>query len=340
MPIISRGTSANLLPAQHHHLRTCSAAVKKARAFEIQKTVKKLKTATEEERATLESQLQALKGSNHGQVAAIAIKSKLVKARLLPRARTGDGGDSDEQYPLMEHIDELEAALKAGEGSSAVNMEEEKAKAKLLSNKMVSEEVSSTVNVISALLRGEEPTKQIKAGDKAELRDRVEVDHVSKKKAGVKRQRKAALKSNQEAESAGEGDTDLGSSDDDYEESEEQKANLVTAIQSSLTAQPSKRKNGIDEQSRPRPSKQLRREIQDSESEDDNSNGETNAAERLLPALSTGFVGGRGFNLGRASEDEWSDGDAELESIDEDADGNASRKEARKNRMGQRARRA
>jgi hypothetical protein len=59
-----------------------------------------------------------------------------------------------------------------------------------------------------------------------------------------------------------------------------------------------------------------------------------------LPALSTGFVAGKGLRLGRASDDEWSDGDADLDSIDEDADEGGKKKDARKNRMGQRARRA
>lgn len=337
---------ANMLFSQHHHLRTCSAAVKKARAFEVQKTVKKLKGATDEERGGLESLLQALKGSNHAQIAAIAIKSKFVKARLLPRATMTDGEDVHQQYPLMAHIDELEAYLKSGEGSSSVNVDAEKARAKLLSNKVVSEEVSKMVKVTSALLRGEEPTKQDKAGDKTERRDRRETVSVNEKTTRAKRQRETDLSSDQEGASAStsEAETVLDAVSDNDDEGSilrttgGQEAKPVSVGKLSLSADFSKRKSDTDERDGQRPSKQLRKDTQSHDG--DESDGEEESAEGLLPALSTGFVGGRGFNLGRNSEDEWSDGDADLESIDEDVEGDANRKEARKNRMGQRARRA
>lgn len=270
------------------------------------------------------------------------MKSKLVKAGLLPKAKIGVEDNLEEKYPLSSHIQELDAVLATTELTSEKGIDDEKAQAKLLSNKVVSEEVSNIVKVISALLRGEEPAKQAKT-ERSKQDPALESNEKQVKKKQVEhvKSKEKTLLTREMGEMSAE-EVDSGQ---DFFSGDEEDIPPRVVFENKASKAPPTSKNGkrlkdSDEQNdNARPAKQRRTATQDGSSDEDISSDEGEAG-HALPALSTGFVGGKGFNLGRDSEDEWSDGDAELDSIDEDADGTGNHKEARKNRMGQRARRA
>ena len=311
--------------------------------FEVQRVVKKLKAAVgEEEQTGLETQLEALKEISHGVVAALAIRSKLAKAKLLPKSL--EKADSAAQYPLMTMVQELQD-LVAGGGETVSHPGAEKATAKLLSNKAVSEEVSKAVKDLRTLF--EERLSTRREGEaKSAGRSAGKEDH------NVGRQEAKNDDDGREGDRLGRRDAEVTT-----EAGGSSNAERVHNAQSRHTSTANgKRGADQDRSGEGRPRKQVRIESEDesgtSKGEDSNEGESTGDSEQdggehggdsdadlsRLPALSTGFVAGRGLRLGRASDEEWSDGDAD--SIDEGADVAGTAKESKKNRMGQRARRA
>lgn len=273
----------------------------------------------------------------------------MTKVKLLPKVEYDNDFAIEEEYPLAQCIEELNSAIgdtQGGESNSSGAGE--KAKAKLSSHKLVSGEVSKVVKELSDLLQ----EKEISIGE-------GESNSRSKKKAIATTNGSAQ----NEVESQGESvvtDTDQleqginivkGSKSQTIDSKEEPHVGNVTVqrLTSGRTSDTSKvlvpqAKKRMNEESEDFSVKRLKRERRKEEYKDlassDDSLDDEGSSNGYLPALTTGFVGGKGFNLGRDSDDEWSDGDADLESIDEDADGSGKQKEGRKNRMGQRARRA
>lgn len=313
--------------------------------FEVQRVVKRLKAAVgEEERTDLETQLEALKEISHGVVAAIAIRSKLAKAKLLPKSVKK--ADSAAHYPLMTMVQELQD-LVAGGAETVSHPGAEKATAKLLSNKVVSEEVSKAVKDLRALFE-ERPSIRREDEAKSAGRRAGKADH------NVGRQE---AKNDDDDDGGREGDRwDRRSAEVTAEADRGREERVHNAQSSHASTANGKRGADQDHSGEGRPRKQVRIESDDesgmSKGEDSNEGESTGDSEQdggehdgdldadlsRLPALSTGFVAGRGLRLGRASDEEWSDGDAD--SIDEGADVAGMAKESKKNRMGQRARRA
>jgi hypothetical protein len=109
----------------------------------------------------LQIQLDAFKKANHVQIAALAVKSKLVKAKLLPK--TLFAADSAEEnnkdtLPLVSLAQELKDVLEADGEGLQTHAEEDKAKSTLLSSKLLAEEVSKAVQEITSLLDGRKGT--------------------------------------------------------------------------------------------------------------------------------------------------------------------------------------
>ncbi|UZJ51149.1 hypothetical protein CBS101457_000469 [Exobasidium rhododendri] len=346
---------------QHYFLRTCSAAVKKARAFEVQRTVKKLKSSTNDvERIGLQDQLEAIKTSNHVEIAAIAIRSKLTKSNLLPK---GYGGDIDEQkelakYPMLNLIKELQDQIPTLNTKESVNVEIGKAKAKLLSSKLVSEEVTKAVKDLSSLLSGK-PVTSMESKDGNASKTKVESSTKRPTNIGEKTGRATGKVSGKGEEVRGEPSDDSSEGDEEsMSVSPLQDTKKEDARKGMGTLDPkktTKRQDAPSIEGDERSVKKMRRNeevnlskestVDDDDDDDDDgdryySDDEDSETPGHFPALTTGFVAGKGLKLGRASDDEWSDGDADLDSIDEEADEVGRKKDSRKNRMGQQARRA
>lgn len=322
---------------QHHVIKLVSQSVKRAKTFETQRIVKKLKSskakAKEEEEeggAGLEKELEVTKAVEAQAVALQALWTKLGKARLLPRGAASEGFTLVDilgpTHPLIEEASRRRGADGSGPSTTSVN---DLVRSRLVSSKIVSEEVSRGVSEIERLLR---LGSQKRVTEKA--KDRTSTAPTPREAGPTRASKKLPIEA--KIDEDGKSAVSAGvKKEAEKEEAGERKRKRLSSPTPSRDSLEDSRLSGQD--------KDLEGEdgsdpISGSEDDDDDE-GTT-----FLPSLATGFVGGRGLNLGRGSDDEWSDGDAELESIDSDAedrglDGKV-RAGARKNRMGQRARKA
>lgn len=328
-----------------------SQSVKRAKTFETQRTVKRLKahkaksedaSDSKEGREALEKELEATKAIDTQAVAVPALLTKLGKARMLPRGGDAAEGEED-KFPLVailgpSHVLIKEAQKrreqsKDGSGPSAASAHET-VRSRLVSSKVVSDEVSKGVEEIGVLLGLTSQKRSIEKVRKGPSSVSKEPRSLAKEVAKPEKVR-IEPRDTAESESSDENEEDansLGEADGKkIEQTKERKRKRSPPVASSEEPSPMDEEDGLEEN--------------EEEDGDSMSGSEDEEEATFLPSLATGFVGGRGLNLGRRSDDEWSDGDAELESIDSDAedrglDGKVRAGANRKNRMGQRARKA
>ncbi len=378
----------------HHVAKTLRATVKKTKAFEVQKLVKKLKGLQKKpsfaDQAKLaEAELEALKSIDINLLAGRALVTKMVKAKLLPRPAELDVA-SDPSYLYLPLV-KAEALLGevvlsdpvAADGDRAL----ERAKAKITSSKVLADEVGRFVDELKKLA-GIEPD--------ATKKDVAEVDVKGKGKAVEVDSEEEDDERREWSGSDGESDSDEApirrdAEDSDMEDDDADEEELVRVGKQKLAAlgdlsqwddmigSDSGAESGSDD---PEPRKARKRsprssddssddsdedassdssasdsETSDSDSDsgsdsESSSSGGARSKKRkatskdksskrskrsspgtsaFLPSLATGFIAGR-------SDDEWSDAEADL--ADRDLSELKNGKKERKNRMGQRARKA
>lgn len=321
---------------QHHVIKLVSQSVKRAKTFETQRIVKRLKSskakAKEEEEEggpDLEKELEVTKAVEAQAVALQALWTKLGKARLLPRGAASDSfpllSILGPTHPLIEEASRRRGADGSGPSTTSVN---DLVRSRLVSSKIVSDEVSRGVSEIERLLG---LGSQKKVTQKA--KDRTSTAPATREIGPTRASKKLPVEA--ELDEDGKSTVFAGvKKEAEKEEAGERKRKRLPSPTPSRHSSEDSHLSGQDE------------DLEDEDGSDPFSGSEDEEEEgtTFLPSLATGFVGGRGLNLGRGSDDEWSDGDAELESIDSDAedrglDGKV-RAGARKNRMGQRARKA
>ncbi|KAG7443084.1 Bud-site selection protein [Guyanagaster necrorhizus] len=122
----------------HHDLREVKKAAKKAKNFETQKLVKKLKTLRNrnEDHSQItecESELDELKGLNHEAVARTALRSKLLKDRIL----------SGNEYVQAAMSDQLQSNLLGGST---------KVQGRILSSKVLAVEIANIIEGLRAVI--------------------------------------------------------------------------------------------------------------------------------------------------------------------------------------------
>lgn len=416
----------------HHALRQLSSTVKKSRQFETQRLIKRLKApgCRAEETQKLEAELAALKTLSTTVIAAHALLGKLGKAKLLPRGptsnefRTKEAEDQQKglaDYPLLAAVWQ-EAPLKSAwiQVADEVDPSDEgvKAKARLLSHKLLAEECARFVDELGRLAgkvrpdrgvavaqavaqsgsssapavkeqsadlaRSEEEqdrewsgseddedesvedasdreTSSVGTGDNSDgdLSDQSEAGEVDEEE--IQRQMKSLGDLDQwdalvASSSGDEGDSVQGSSSEKGTSSGEDRQNRETGSQ----AKSSKRKRSPVQAALPVSKKHkdsARADSKRSDSDDDDEGTMSSDSEdegsddgrANLPALTHGFLP----HSFRSREDEFSGGESDDESdfdFDEDAEDGAGAKvkgsksgsasKDRKNRMGQRARKA
>ncbi|KAG6877462.1 hypothetical protein C0993_007079 [Termitomyces sp. T159_Od127] len=158
---------------QHHDLKEVKKAAKKAKAFETQKLVKKLKgfrkkSGTSEETIEAERQLDLLKELDHELVATTALKTKLIKNRIL------NGNENVQAAISKELVTNMAPAIP---GSDAA-----KVQSRLLSSKILASGIASVVSGLECIIQPPDISGESAAGDKAAFqrpRKLRKVDHVS-----------------------------------------------------------------------------------------------------------------------------------------------------------------
>lgn len=309
--------------------------VKRLRQLRGSDNEHQLSDQTETERE-LTDQLDAIKRVEHRLLAALGLFRKLVKTRLLLRHGQGLIGSTTHATRQSAWNRALaEADLSAGElasfeDSAGQTSSQQRAFARLTSNRMVADTVSQQVDKI--------------ASASGLVRDSTEAYRHRSSSPGL-----SGDKGEQRAA------TTLPSS-----AAEESSRMEAGGKESTVEPRSAKRRRVEREGKGPRESRMKLDDKSDGKERVRHNEGsgeesdESSSSERSdrLPELATGFVAGRGLRLNRTasvrgSDDdddnrtdrEWSDGDEDLDMIDEDA-ADRTITAPRKNRMGQRARRA
>ncbi|PWN45383.1 hypothetical protein IE81DRAFT_364030 [Ceraceosorus guamensis] len=162
---------AKLKKKLHHTITLSTTATKRARTFEVQKQIKRLKQSGSTDGGEEgERELKALKNVDPAAVAASVLLSKLSKARLLPRpkelaqlAADKEVSEQDqESWPLLRAVlshAALRSSLfdgpksaKGDDVSSKDGAMTLKAVSKVSSNKTLADEVKNAVEALQALL--------------------------------------------------------------------------------------------------------------------------------------------------------------------------------------------
>ncbi|KAF8842174.1 Bud-site selection protein [Paxillus ammoniavirescens] len=294
----------------HHDVKEVRKAAKKARTFEIQKTLKKLKDARRKDPAgevtkDLEAQLETLKRINYDQVANSALMTKLKKDKVL-------SADPSTQSAISTEL--ASNLLVLGTPGTATA----KAQNRMLSSKALASEVMSVVEILRNLVHPHTVLEEPGEPDDRPYENSQARDVVPNTDSDEETSSEASDEKDDDAEravvdddgwesgtvSGGEasatGDRESGSANDCYPNSGEEDSDDVVINPDA----------GDDDDF---PSNGLKRR----KSQPITSTGQS----EFLPSLSVGFARGN-------SDSEFSDSEAKL------ADG------AKKNRRGQRARRA
>lgn len=299
----------------------------------MQRTVKKLRDAANAaDKEQLEQDLAALKEIDHRSLASQVLNSKLAKAKLLSKK-------GQAQPPTTEQALLAEAWATASPDVHNESVEQKEAQAphkarafsRVSSNKSLADSVAAAIEDIRAVLTG-----------KADVKSNEIFPRPTKGKST-----NPLNGANEDSSALAPTSANHKSKDPQIQERTQdaaaQKEGKVASVESNKTMKLSRlrirkdRVNGIDEKDG--------HSVDDASEDEREDENESEGDDTNLPSLSTGFVSGRGLRLGRNEdededdEDEWSDGDADLDSVDEDAEGQPNKKQ-RKNRMGQRARRA
>ncbi|KAK0553519.1 hypothetical protein OC861_001163 [Tilletia horrida] len=176
----------------HHHLRVLRATIKRARTFETQRIVKRLKSkgsSDDEERDELEAELAVLKNIVPRTISARALLTKCTKQRLLPpkgRPIPALSAASAEElsaecsgFPLLLALQtkgDLPAIYEslrqesASSSQSARSKAEEKVHARLTSSKMLAEEIGKVVQELQRIIHPDRAAPLKKADGKSEKR--------------------------------------------------------------------------------------------------------------------------------------------------------------------------
>ncbi|CEH19568.1 SRF-DEPENDENT TRANSCRIPTION REGULATION ASSOCIATED PROTEIN [Ceraceosorus bombacis] len=170
---------AKLKKKLHHTITLSTTATKRARTFEVQKQIKRLKQSGSTDGGEEgERELKALKNVDAAAVAASVLLSKLSKARMLPRpkelaqlAADKEVAEQDqESWPLLRAV-LAHAALrssildgpksaKGDDASSKDGAMTHKAVSKVSSNKTLADEIKNAVETLQALLGITGPTRK------------------------------------------------------------------------------------------------------------------------------------------------------------------------------------
>ncbi|KAI5122796.1 hypothetical protein M0805_000139 [Coniferiporia weirii] len=303
--------SATLRAKLHHGAKEVKRASKKARTFETQKVVKKLKDArkaNDDENAviSLEAQLECLKKHiDHEHIAVRALRSKINKDAVLSRNQSfQDVVASELKFP-----DGTNPAEVMPQRASVVN--------RLLSSKVLAQEISRLVQTLRTVLGEGAKDKGTQVISEDDIAEEVEEDPAKGMDAV------ASDDDSEPEEAEGNSNGSWGGFDDEDEDASEQEAVDDGWESGSVHSQDSddvQSSSTSIEGSRPVspvPQKALKKARPAPERKPEKAGEST-----FLPSLSVGFVAG-------GSDSEWSDAEADL------ADS-----PMKKNRRGQRARKA
>ncbi|KAJ3549187.1 hypothetical protein NM688_g5207 [Phlebia brevispora] len=324
--------SKKLTGKLHHSLKDVRKAAKKAKAFEIQKLVKRLKglrakTPQSEEISSLESELEILKRTDHEPFAHTALKSKVKKDKLL----------SGNEHMKVAVAAELSTNLvqPAEPGSHLAKVQR-----RLLSSKNLASEVSIVIELLRLTIQP--PPKNVDQdsdNDNDEESAEGDIEPPTKKKKVVEDSNTTVEHDSDEDEDEegeedgrvvlSEGDSDIddggwesgsindgdafGGKDEGGSEDEEGVASGDEDEDDNESGNDDERKASV--QSKPTKARQATESLNQSKSK-------KSADSTFLPSLSVGFI------RGDSDASDWSDSEAKV------ADS------VRKNRRGQRARRA
>ncbi|KAK0534929.1 hypothetical protein OC835_002535 [Tilletia horrida] len=347
----------------HHHIRVLRATAKRARTFETQRTVKKLKSAKDdEERAELERELGILKTVDTAAVAAKALLAKCAKSRLLPKHASADKEEDPEAFPLLAALrsegsllPQWSAALQDKTSVQPQDQVEAKVHARLASSKLLAEEVGGVVTELQHFIKPEAKTSASAKG-KERVQDDEQLSSSAKAKSKAdktvaegaeaaikKKARKDQLAPSQPKVKA---NSTVGRSAEDQDEPEKSASAVdVDGAAGEVDFDSDGEEGDIGSD--------INSDIYDDE--DGNSEADDDDDAPNLPALASGFVT-RGLSFrDRGSDSEYSGGSDEEGDFDMDIDENAEesavvgadgkkksagKDEKRKNRPGQRARQA
>ncbi|GLB38425.1 putative BUD22 [Lyophyllum shimeji] len=140
----------------HHALKEVKKAAKKAKIFETQKLIKRLKniqkkTGSCDEITEVEGQLELLKGLNHELIATTALKTKLNKVRILHDNEHIQAGISNELTAII---------IPAAPGTAAA-----KVQSRLLSSKTLSSEIAAVVEDLKNVIDPKATTIDVSIAD-------------------------------------------------------------------------------------------------------------------------------------------------------------------------------
>lgn len=274
-------------------------ATKRAVQFELQRHVRRLKQATEPaEVAVLEKELGFLKIVNTRDLGIRALRTKLVKGRLIPKASQMNDAS---RFPLWPFVQDAELHK---DPTLLTDKQSERVLHQVLSSKGLAEELTTAVQSLQSIVAPGRPHTKTTAESENQA---VTVAELDNRENGLPAQGDSAAKAKSLAKEAAEAEpNDVEneySSDDGFGGAamEHSDKNLDAMVASASDSE-----DGYDD-----------------ESEQASDSGST-----FLPSLSTGFIPA-------AAGDDWSDAEADF--ADE---GGGPAKSTRKNRRGQRERRA
>ncbi|KII90854.1 hypothetical protein PLICRDRAFT_52558 [Plicaturopsis crispa FD-325 SS-3] len=327
------GLAAKIAGKLHHDLKEVRKAAKKAKVFESQKIVKKLKDLRRKDDpapqiADLEAEFEVLKTIDHEHVANTATRTKLKKDHLLSR----------NEHVIAAISSELSANLlsPAGPGTPTA-----KVQSRLLSSKLLAMEVAAVVDDLKLVLQPER--KQQATGD-----DAATADSEPRPK---KRGQDTTDEGIQAPQKTRKPDLHGEVLDNDLEDGEDHEDGDVVSVEENASAWESGSVGGTegwesgsveadsevegsgssggedsstdDDPAAAPPSKKPKTTAPKPKAKDNPKSTTRTAQSTFLPSLSVGFT------RGDSDDSEWSDSEAKI------ADG-----AEKKNRRGQRARRA
>ncbi|KAI0345797.1 Bud-site selection protein [Trametopsis cervina] len=195
--------TAKLTGKLHHHVREVRKAAKKAKAFEVQKTVKKLKglrskTPDSPEVAALEEQLDLLKKCDHEPFADTALKTKIHKDKML----------SENEHLTAAAAEELASNLvvPAAPGSNLA-----KVQGRLLSSKLIAVEVAAIIEALKSTI-SPEPRKGKERAIEEEAAEEVDGEEQEDEDAAVRPVKKSKLAQSNAEDGANDAEEDSDAS--------------------------------------------------------------------------------------------------------------------------------
>ncbi|OBZ68793.1 BUD22 family protein C4F10.06 [Grifola frondosa] len=319
----------NLSKKLHHGLREVRKAAKKAKTFELRKLVKRLKDLRKKDAASegiedLEKQLEVMKDIDHECIGATALKTKIQKDHLL-------SGHPDVQTAIAVTLS-VNLLKPSAPGSPAAKVE-----SRILSSKTLAVDVLAVVDALKEVIQPKKKEAVVDGGDNGEDDEEEQEEEVEVR---PKKSKKAAVS----APAAQDEDGSEGDSEDTEADNEEEAGWESGSVQENAedgggwesgsvddshpgvattedeTSALEAEDDDVDEESdAPAPPAKKTRRAPASDAK-----GKTKAAgvaSTFLPSLAVGFT------RGDSDVSDWSDGEPDVA-------------EPRKNRRGQRARRA